>query len=104
MCTKQLSDTLQSTSINLSQANELVLANKYCYHSDEHWEKMYRYACQVVEMHNISVEVVTRKRKRPACLTENAVYNRQYWHKRNSIGERRVKTVSLPSVSQFLNE
>ena len=44
MCTKQLSDQLQSSSIDLSKANELVVSTKSLlshYRSDEYWEKVY---------------------------------------------------------------
>ena len=77
MCTKQFSDSLQSTSVDLSQASELVLATKSLlsqYRSNNYWEKVYDQATRVAELHNIAVQVTTRRRKRPTYLNDSVVF------------------------------
>ena len=108
MCTKQLSDQLQSSSIDLSKANELVVSTKSLlshYRSDEYWEKVYSYALQVAELHNIVVEVSTRKRKRPARLTENAVVYDSIGIRETPSTKEEFKTqLFYPVLDQFLHE
>ena len=50
-CTKQLSDQLRSSSIDLSRASELAFATKSLltdYRSIDYWQKVYDYATEVV--------------------------------------------------------
>ncbi len=59
-CTKQLSDQLQSSTLDLSLASELVLATQsllteHC--SDSYWKTIYDYAMDIVKVHNITVTV-----------------------------------------------
>ena len=76
-CTKQLSDSLQSSSIDLSQASELALATKsllteYC--SDSYWQKVYDQTTRVAELYDITVEFPTRRRWRlPAQFNDSIV-------------------------------
>ena len=56
-CTKSLSDQLQSTTINLSKAAELVnstLDTLQIFRSDQEWEKHYKYVTDVAALHDIS--------------------------------------------------
>lgn len=76
-CTKQLSDQLQSSSIDLSRASELVLATKslltdYC--TVDYWQKVYDYATEVANLHCVTIQVTSRKRKRPSHLAESIVH------------------------------
>ena len=64
-CTKSLSDQLQSTTINLAMAAELVtftLHTLHLFHTDQEWEKLYKYATDVAVLHNISTTS-----QRPRC-------------------------------------
>ena len=64
-CTKNLSDQLQSTTINLAKAAELVISTLdtlQLFHSDQEWEKHYKYATNVATLHNISTTP-----QRPRC-------------------------------------
>ena len=64
----------------------------------------YDYATRIAKLHNITVEVRARKRKRPACLTESVVYE--------SIGSRETLSASeefktqlyFPVLDKFLDE
>lgn len=59
-CTKQLSDQLQSSKIDLFRASELVSATKSmleCYRTDEHWDQLYKYAADKSNAHHISTEL-----------------------------------------------
>ena len=56
-CTKSLSDQLQSTTINLAKAAELVTSTLHTlelFRSDQEWEKLYKYTTDVAVLHNIS--------------------------------------------------
>ena len=76
-CTKQLSDKLQSSSLDLSSAAELVSATKSLlteYRTTSYWKKIYDYAVDVAKLHDITVttDISTRrrKRKRPSRLED----------------------------------
>lgn len=73
-CTKQLSDSLQSNSMDLSRASELVDATKSLltrYRSDDHWKVVYD---QTTNLHDIIVEFTSRRRKRSALLNDSVIY------------------------------
>ena len=76
--TKQLSDSLQSSTIDLSRATELVLATVSLlteYRSDSHWDRVYDYAIRVAELHDIPIDVrLPRTRRRPAGLNDSVIY------------------------------
>ena len=80
-CTKQLSDQLQSSTLDLSLASELVLATKSVlteYRTTAYWKKLYDYALDVAKLHNITVTTDPptrrgRKRKRPSRLEESVI-------------------------------
>ncbi|XP_011409319.1 PREDICTED: uncharacterized protein LOC105316201, partial [Amphimedon queenslandica] len=58
-CTKQLSDQLQSSSLNLSSASHLVVATKSLlseYRSDDYWKKVYDYASTIANSHDIPIQ------------------------------------------------
>ena len=58
-CTKQLSDQLQSSKIDLYRASELVSASKamlQCFHTDEYWDQVYSYATGIANAHSISAQ------------------------------------------------
>ena len=76
-CTKQLSDKLQSSSLDLSSAAELVSATKSLlteYRTTSYWKKIYDYTVDVAKLHDITVttDISTRrrKRKRPSRLED----------------------------------
>ena len=57
-CTKSLSDVLQSTTINLAKAAELVsstLDTLQLFRSDQEWEKLYKYVTDAAALHDISI-------------------------------------------------
>jgi len=72
MCTKGLSDQLQSTHINMAKAAELVtstLETLQGFQSDDEWEKLHQYVKNVADLHNIT-EAPPRpqhKRQMPQC-------------------------------------
>ena len=108
-CTKQLSDKLQSTSIDLSRASELILATKSLllqYRSDEYWGKVYDYATRVAGLHNIAVEVTTqpRRRKRPAHLRDSVVYECTGSRGSPSVRDEFKTQLYFPVLDQFLQE
>ena len=78
-CTKQLSDQLQSSTLNLSLASELVLGVKTLlteYRTAAYWEKIYDYALEIAKLHDITVDPPTgrgRKRKRPRRLEDSVI-------------------------------
>ena len=107
-CTKQLSDNLQSSSIDLSRASELVLATKSLlteYRSDSYWEKVYNHATRVAELHDITVEVTTRRRKRiPARFNDSIVCESTGLRVSPSAKEEFKTHFYFPVLDQFLQE
>ena len=63
-CTKGLSDQLQNSDLDLSQAADLVVATKSTlqeFRSDIYWEKLFRYTRSTAELHNIEVQPLSEK-------------------------------------------
>ena len=68
-CTKCLCDQLQSVSIDLASAAELVLACKATlqqYRSDEIWDKVFKYAGEVANLYDIENTVYFSFKKKMA--------------------------------------
>lgn len=81
-CTKQCSDKLQCSSLDLSLALELVSATKSLlteYRTTAYWNKLYEYAVEIAKLHDITIDSPSqrgtwgRKRKRPSRLQESVV-------------------------------
>ena len=78
-CTKQLSDHLQSSTLDLSLASELVVATKSLlteYRTTTYWKKLHEYSSKVAELHDITIDPPTgrrRKRKQPRRLEDSIV-------------------------------
>ena len=76
--TKQLSDLLQSSTMDLFRASEIVSATKAMlseFRSDDYWDSVYKYSTDVAQLHSISTESEsnTRKRKRPVHFEEGVI-------------------------------
>ena len=109
-CTKQLSDQLQPSKIDLYRTSELVSASKamlQCFRTDEYWDRVYSYATGIANVHSISAQFdrpSTRKRRRPAHLEDTVITE--------SVGSREPMTASshfktslyFPVVDQFIVE
>ncbi len=78
-CTKQLSDQLQSSTVDLSRASDLVSATTNMLHhfrTDDYWTQVYTYATDIAKLHSIPVESDDpnpRKRRRPAHLDDSVI-------------------------------
>ena len=62
-CTIQLSDQLQSSSVDLSRASELAFATKSLltdYYKVDYWQKVYDYATEVANLHGVTIQVTLR--------------------------------------------
>ena len=110
--TKQLSDQLQSSIVDLYRASELVLATKIMlqhFRTYEYWKQVYQYAADVAKLHSIPEvcdddPVKQRRRKRPARLEDSIITE--------SVGSRELITTSehfktrlyFPVVDQFIVE
>jgi UDP:flavonoid glycosyltransferase YjiC (YdhE family) len=69
-CKKQVPDQLQSSKINLFHASELVSATKttlQSFRTDEYWNKVYSYATEVANLHSVSVELPTTRKRKKTC-------------------------------------
>ncbi len=78
--TKQLSDQLQSSTVDLYRASELVLATKSMlqhFRTDQYWKQVYQHAADVAELHSIPEvdddPVRQRRRKHPARLEDSII-------------------------------
>uniref|UniRef100_A0A1X7STU2 Uncharacterized protein n=1 Tax=Amphimedon queenslandica TaxID=400682 RepID=A0A1X7STU2_AMPQE len=70
-----LSKQLQSRSINLSMATNLIVATKSLFsdmRSQSSWDNIYRYASQIADLHSIHIQPLSmpRPRKRPPRLED----------------------------------
>ena len=106
LCTKQLSDQLQSSSMDLSQASDLVLATQsllteYC--TNTYWEKVYNYATSIARLHDVPIEVQP-KRRRPAHLTDTLIYESVGSRITPSSSEHFEVELYFPVLDKFLHE
>ena len=77
-CTKGLSDQLQNSDVDLSQAADLVVATKSTLHefrSDIYWEKLFQYVKSIAELHHIEIQPLseTRKKRLPRRFQDSVV-------------------------------
>ena len=78
-CTKQLSDQLQSSTLDLSVASQLVAGTKSLlaeYRSPAYWKKVYGYAERIANSHDIPIrssDQTKRRRKRPRHLEDSVI-------------------------------
>ena len=66
-CTKGLSDSLQSSHIDLGKAADLVLATESTlqdFRTDSEWEKVFTYAKRVAEVNNVVISTVNSRSRR----------------------------------------
>ena len=109
-CTKQLSDCLQSSNMDLSRASELVDATKSLltrYRTDNHWKMVYDQAMRVANLHDIPVELAfsrSRKRKRPALLNDSVICETTGSRETPSATEELKTKLYYPVLDQFLYE
>ena len=71
-CTKQLSDQLQSSTLDLSVASQLVAGTKSLladYRSPDYWKKVYGYAERIANSHCKKLRVL----RTPTCLHTQGV-------------------------------
>ena len=79
ICTKQLSEQLQSSTVELSHASELVLATMSLlteYHTNDYWERIYTYTSELAKLHEIdshTFDIERQQRKRPAHLNDSVL-------------------------------
>ena len=79
ICTKQLSEQLQSSTVDLSHASELVLATMSLlieYRTNDYWERIYTYTSEIAKLHEIdshTFDIERRQRKRPAHLNDSVL-------------------------------
>lgn len=76
--TFSLSQELQSNSVDLAKASDLVTATTetlQVYRQEESWQELFQYAVQVAEGIDICTdEPYTRQRKAPKRLSDSVVY------------------------------
>ena len=110
MCTKQLSDQLQSSSLDLSSASELVLATISLlreYRSNSYWKKLYDYALDVAKLHDIAIDQPAgrrRKRKRSSQLEDSLLLETVGSRDPASTSEEYMCHFYYPILDKFLAE
>ena len=110
ICTKQLSEQLQSSTVDLSHASELVLATMSLlteYRTNDCWERIYTYTSEIAKLHEIdshTFDIERRQRKRPAHLNDSVLLE--------SVGNREPLSTSqdlknhlyFPVLEKFIAE
>ena len=109
ICTKGLSDQLQNSDLDLSQAADLVVATKSTlqeFRSNAYWEKLFQYAKSIAELHNIEVQPLseTRQKRLPKrfenCIVLETTGSRDDLSCRNSYKTK----FYFPVIDTFLSE
>ena len=92
-----------SSAANLLQATKSVIED--C-RTDEFWDKVYRYAKDVAELHSIEVEVVcqSRRRKHPARLSECIILESTGHRDPLSASDSYKTSLYFPVLDVFLAE
>ena len=108
-CTKQLSDQLQSSSIDLSLAFDLVVATKSMlteYRTTKYWIKVYKYATDIAQLHSIDIQQTTTKRKRrePTHLTDSVLVEPMGFRDNLSTSEELKTQLYFPVLDKFLTQ
>lgn len=91
-CTKQLSDQLKRSDIDLSLACDIVVATKSMlsdYRTTEYWSKVFKYATDVAQLHSIDIQqtrtVAKRKKNGPSCFADSVLLEPMHWLQRRAI-------------------
>lgn len=110
-CTKQLSDQLQSSTLDLSLASELVIATQSLlteYRTNTYWNTIYDYAVDIAKLHNITVDPPAagrrRKRKRPSRLEDSVLLDTVGARDPASTSEEYKCHFYFPILDKFLAE
>ena len=105
--TKHLSDQLQSSTIDLYQASQLVSATKSMlmeYRTDNYWDKIYKYATDLANLHSIIIQTISRKRKRPGYLESSLITSTVGSRPNQSSKEDYKCQLYFPVLDTFLKE
>ena len=103
-CTKHLSDQLQSSTIDLSIAADLVAATKSTlsdFRSIDYWSKV---STQIAQLHSVDIQPMSRQRKRPARLSESVLLESTGSRESLSNSEELRINFYLPVIDKFLQE
>lgn len=108
-CTKQLSDQLQSSKIDLSVASDLVSATKSMlrdYRTTEYWMKVYKYSTDIASQHSISPQPPEPRRKRrpPAHLTDSISLESAGFRAEQSTSDELKTSLYFPVIDKLLVE
>ena len=108
-CTKQLSDQLQSSKIDLSLASELVVATKSMladYRTTEYWSKVYKYSTDIAMLHSVDIHQTATKRKRrtPSHLADTVLLESTGSRDQPSKSDEFITQLFFPVLDKFLVE
>lgn len=108
-CTKQLSDQLQSSKIDLSLASELVVATKFMladYRTTEYWSKVYKYSTDIAMLHSVDIHQTATKRKRraPSHLADTVLLESTGSRDQPSTSDEFKTQLFFPVLDKFLVE
>ena len=108
-CTRSLSDQLQSTHVDLVRAVDLVNATKSTleeYRSDIMWNKVYKYAHSICELHGIEIVSPTppRQRRPPKHFDDSVLLESTGSREHLSSSEEYKRAIFFPVLDAFLAE
>ena len=108
-CTKHLSDQLQSSTIDLSVASDLVFATKSMlrdYRTTDYWRKIYKYSTDIASLHSIPLQQTEPRRKRrlPSHLADSVPFESFGFRDEQSTSEELKTTLFFPVLDKFLIE
>jgi len=109
-CTKGLSDQLQSTEIDFSQAAELVVATKSTlkdFRTEVCWNKLFHYVTSITDFHKIEVEPETtriRQRRLHSQYKDGVILETTGSRDNLSSSDSYKIALFFPAIDTFLSE
>ena len=108
-CTKQLSDHLQSTKMDMCKAADLVggtLETLQCFRSDEEWAKIYKYVNDVADLHKISATPMRsqHQRRTPSRLDDCIIMETTGNRSMSTSGEDYKVSLYFPVLDAMIQE
>ena len=74
------------------------------YHTDNYWDKIYKYATDLANLHSINIQTISRKRKQPGYLESSLITSTVGSRPNQSLKEDYMCQLYFPVLDTFLKE